>query len=49
MEAITKDEMREVLIEVLTPFYQVIGGGAAIVIMLLVYFLVIDPFMKRNK
>lgn len=45
----TPEEYREILIEVLTPFYQAIGAAAAILVLVGAYIIVIDPFMKRKK
>lgn len=46
---ITKDEYREVMIEVLTPIYQTIGIVGAILVAFLAYYVVIDPFLKRRR
>jgi len=40
---------RELLLEYLTPFYQLMGAISAVVVMLLAYYLIIEPFMKRGK
>lgn len=48
-QALTKNELVEVLSDYITPLYQVIGAACAALVILLAVIVVILPFMKRIK